>query len=385
MKFVSLPRLKLKRLKFPSFFLLTSLILSLAVLCQTGLAQQQAQLSLVDIITALRSKKATVAERNQLLTEGVKQRGITFTLNSDLEKELRNAGASDELVEAIRQKSPVIKVSATPQPKVEPSPVSTPRQPDATFYQNRANANFVLGEYDLAVADYSKAIELNSKDSTIYFSRALAHFNKKSYNLAIADYDKVIELAPDESTAYYNRATALEKVGNFEKAMSDYQKAFELDATNELAKNSAARLQAALPKPSPTTQTKEANKEPNKETNKETNKEPNKEAKKESTTVAANIDPTQPVNVGSLNPLVVKLVMPAYPPMERQRYVQGLVTVQVTIDEQGKVISAKATAGPPTLRPSSEYAARNSKFKPYMVGDKAVKATGFITYNFKAN
>lgn len=373
MKPVSLPRTNSKHLRFFSLFLLTPLFLSLTLFSQIGMAQQT-QLSLVDIVAALRSKKVSLAERNQLLTEGIKQRGITFALNPDLEKELRTAGADDTLIAAIREKSPVIKVSATPQPKVEatPNPISTPRPPDAAFYQNRANANFVMGEYDIAIPDYNKAIELNPKDSTIYFSRALAYFNNKNFNQAIADLDKVIELDPDEAMAYFKRGAALEKVGSFEKALNDYQKAVQLDADNDLAKTAMLRLQATLSKPVPTPQTKEVvqNKEPVPQ-NKETTE----------TTEISN--PNTPMSMGALNRFAERLAIPAYPAVERQRNTEGLVTVEIDLDEEGKVISAKATSGPKGLRQSAEDAVRKSKFKPVVVGSKAVKATGFINFNFK--
>ncbi|MDQ3635852.1 MAG: energy transducer TonB [Acidobacteriota bacterium] len=44
----------------------------------------------------------------------------------------------------------------------------------------------------------------------------------------------------------------------------------------------------------------------------------------------------------------------------------GLVTVEVIINKDGKVISAKAINGPKGLRRPSEIATRNSTFKPYM-------------------
>ena len=369
MKYSTFPRKGLTRLSFFSLFLLTPFIFSLTFFSQ-NIAAQQSQLGLVDIVAVLRSKKVTLAERNQLLTEGVKQRGITFALNAELEKELRLAGADEALVAAIREKSPVVKVTPTPQPKVEIVPVSTPKAPDAAFYQNRANANFVMGEYDTAIADYNKAIELNSKDSTIFFSRALAHFNNKSFSLAIADFDKVVELDPKEAMAYFKRGNALEKVGNFEKALTDYKKAVELDSDNEPAKTAMMRVQAALPKPVPPTPTKEV-----------------KETAPDKTAVVntPNANPNEPMNFGALNRFAAKLSIPLYPVIERQRSTEGLVTVEITLDEEGKVISAKATSGPKGLRSSAEDAVRRSKFKPVVVGDKAIKATGFINFNFKVS
>jgi TonB family protein len=368
MNFVSFPRIGLKHLKFFSLFLLMPLIFSLSAMAQ------QPQLSLVDIITVLRSKKVTQNEKNQMLTEGVRQRGITFALNADLEKELRLAGADDTLVAAIREKSPAVKVSATPQPKLEASPVSTQKTPDFAFYQNRANANFVMGEYDTAITDYNKAIELNPKEAAVYFSRGLAHFNKQSFTPAIADFDKVIELDPKEAMAYFKRGNALERTGNFEKALTDYQKAVELDPDNEPAKAALQKLQAALPKPVPA----------NPNTAVVQKKDPvpqNTPANTGAETSGTN----EAANFGALNRFATRLALPIYPAIERQRTTEGLVTVEVNLDEEGKVVSAKAISGPKGLRQAAEDAVRKSKFSPVKVGDKTVKATGFINFNFKLN
>ncbi len=374
MNFLSFPRTGLKHLK-----LFSLLLLLLPMIFAYSAAAQQAQLSLVDIITVLRSKKVTQSEKNQLLTEGVKQRGVTFALNADLEKELRAAGADDALVAAIREKGPAVKVSSTPQPKIEASPVPVKKEPDFSFYQNRANANFVMGEYDTAITDYNRAIELNPKESAVYFSRGLAYFNKQSYTPAIADFDRVIELDPKEAMAYFKRGNALEKTGNFERALSDYQKAVELDPENEPAKAALQKLQAAIVKPTPT-QTTPTNtatlqkKEPTPQNTTPTNPTPT-----ETTTS------TEPTNFGALNRFATRLAIPVYPNVERQRSTEGLVTVEVSLDEEGKVVSAKAISGPRGLRQAAEDAVRKSKFNPVKVGDKPVKASGFINFNFKLN
>ncbi|MBS1794311.1 MAG: tetratricopeptide repeat protein [Acidobacteria bacterium] len=369
-----MPLFDSNRLRFFVLFLLAPLVLSLLLLARPA-AAQNAQLSLVDIITVLRSKKVSLEERNQLLTEGVRQRGITFALNADLEKELRTAGADDALVSAIRDKSPIVKVSATPVPKPEPTPipVATPKPPDYTFYQNRANANFVLGEYDTAIVDYNKAAELNPKEPTIFFSRALAYFNNRNFSPAIADFDRVIELDPKEAMAYFKRGAALEKIGNFEKALADYQKTVALDSDNEPAKAAVQRLQAALPKPEPPRPTIVVQ-------NKPTETKPTETVP----TVMENAGANEPAPMGAMNRFATRLAMPVYPPFEKQRATEGLVTVEVVLDEEGKVLSAKATSGPKGLRNAAEDAARRSKFRPVIVGDKAIKATGFINYNFKA-
>ncbi|HEY0426879.1 MAG TPA: TonB family protein [Pyrinomonadaceae bacterium] len=364
MKTASLPRTNLKRLYLAPFFLL-SLIFSL----NTFSNAQSPQLSLADILIALRSKKVTLAERNKLLADAVKERGITFALSPEIEKELANTGADKDLVDAIRQKSPQIKPVSLPQPTPAPTPIPTPTPPDFTFYQKRAVGYIVKGEYDLAVSDYNKVIELKPDDASTYLNRGLAFYNKKSYDLAISDYNKAIELNPKDATAYMNRGESYEKQGNLSKAASDYQKAVDLDASNEMAKAYLQRLQAEQAKlavmPTQQNQPTTQNKETPAVT--ETSKTP------------------QTLEIGQLNALAVNLTMPTYPEIARKTNVKGTVTVQITLDEDGKIISAKATEGPAMLRSAAEDAARKSKFKPAKSGDKTVRASGFIVYNFKGN
>jgi TonB family protein len=91
-----------------------------------------------------------------------------------------------------------------------------------------------------------------------------------------------------------------------------------------------------------------------------------------------------PVNVGPLNDRAVNLQTPSYPPIARETRASGRVQVQVTIDENGNVNSARAVSGNPLLRSSAENAARSSTFNPVRVGGRTVKATGFVVYNFVA-
>lgn len=348
-----------KTLRFYLFIFVLLLTFSLSVFPQT---EQPAQLSLADILIALRSKKASLPEKNKILAEAVKVRGITFTLTEEIEKELMSGGADSELVGAIRLKNPVIKPQPTPAVKIQPTPVPTPTAID---FQRRANASVANGEFDSAIADYSKVIEMKSADATTYLNRGFSHFNKKNIELAIADYDKAIEINPKELMAYLKRAQANEETGKIETAIADYQKALELDSENESARNNLKRLQdqiaaaKAAEQPQPTTGNKQ--------------------------NIPTTVTSSEPVNLGNLNSLAVNLVVPTYPTLAQKSNTSGKVTVQVTLDEEGKVTSAKAVDGPPLLRGASEDAARKSKFKPAMVNGQAVKSTGFIVYNFKGN
>ena len=73
---------------------------------------------------------------------------------------------------------------------------------------------------------------------------------------------------------------------------------------------------------------------------------------------------------------------PPYPPLARTANMQGTVAVQIVIDEQGRVASAKATSGPPLLLNAAVQAAYRARFTPTVLGGQAVKVTGSISYNF---
>lgn len=73
---------------------------------------------------------------------------------------------------------------------------------------------------------------------------------------------------------------------------------------------------------------------------------------------------------------------PPYPPIAKAANIQGTVVVQIVIDEQGQVINAKATGGPPLLLNAAVQAAYKASFTPTVLGGQPVKVTGSITYNF---
>ena len=73
---------------------------------------------------------------------------------------------------------------------------------------------------------------------------------------------------------------------------------------------------------------------------------------------------------------------PSYSPVAVRAGIQGKVKVEVMIDAEGNVTSAKAVEGHQFLRLDAEEAAHRSKFKPAMFDGKPIKAKGYIIYNF---
>lgn len=83
---------------------------------------------------------------------------------------------------------------------------------------------------------------------------------------------------------------------------------------------------------------------------------------------------------GTIKRKAVYLPKPRYSREAFEAGADGTVRVEVTIDAEGSVVSAKAATGNPLLFAASEEAARKTKFRRSDVADET--ETGFLTYNF---
>ena len=332
-----------------------SVIAAFAVLLAIGTITTFAQnppLSLADLLIGLRSKKATIEERNQILTTAVKERGVTFAMSPEIEKELAATGADANLIAAVKAKTQPVKPVAVATPAATPTPVP----PDAAFFQKRADEHAEKGEFDAAFNDYSKAVEMKGDDANLYVKRGRTLVSLKSYDRSVKDFDKAIELNPKTAIAFFNRGASFEKLGDAQKALADYKKAAQLDETNEAAKTEAKRLQDQFDQ---------------------------EEAAKRAAEKPKVVVKPEFLNLGALsNSNAVRLVMPTYPVMARQSRVEGKVSVEVELDLEGNVVSADATSGPAMLKQAAEDAAKKSKFNPATFNGEPIKAKGVVTYNF---
>jgi TonB family protein len=88
------------------------------------------------------------------------------------------------------------------------------------------------------------------------------------------------------------------------------------------------------------------------------------------------------VSLGVINGRATYKPQPVYPQAARLARIQGVVSVQIVIDEVGRVVSAQATGGHAMLRQAAVDAARRARFSPTFLSNQPVRATGVITYNF---
>jgi tetratricopeptide (TPR) repeat protein len=116
---------------------------------------------------------------------------------------------------------------------------------DAPYY-NRAQAKRLKKDAAGAIADYTRAIELGSQNPAAYNNRGNARAENNDRDGAIADYTRAIELKPDYARAYYNRAVAKEAEGDAVGADADFKSAEKLDPGLADEKKSAPRESPAV-------------------------------------------------------------------------------------------------------------------------------------------
>ena len=134
---------------------------------------------------------------------------------------------------------------------------------NATAYFIRGYAYLNRSEYSQAISDLTQATRLNPNYAVAYNIRGNAYRKKGEHDegclgekcppkdneyseKAIADYTKAIELNPNYAEAYSNRGNMYYRKGNSVKAIADYKTALQLNPNNAEAKEK-------LEKPTPFT------------------------------------------------------------------------------------------------------------------------------------
>ncbi|MCP4364404.1 MAG: tetratricopeptide repeat protein [Planctomycetes bacterium] len=99
---------------------------------------------------------------------------------------------------------------------------------EADTYYNRGNAHLHKGEYEEAISNYTKALEIEPQSAEVYASRGLAYSQIGQNDKAISDFNKALEINPQYALAYNNRAVVYYTIKEYDKAWKDVHKAQKL-------------------------------------------------------------------------------------------------------------------------------------------------------------
>jgi tetratricopeptide (TPR) repeat protein len=114
----------------------------------------------------------------------------------------------------------------------------------------RSSVYLHKGDKDLAIADMTRAIELDPQNASRYGIRGLVYLGKGEHHRAIADFTKAIELQPSApgrllAGHYRMRGIAYQRTHNADLAIADFRRALAIDPDHQRTKDRLRRLGAA--------------------------------------------------------------------------------------------------------------------------------------------
>src|SRR6266536_1024347 len=99
----------------------------------------------------------------------------------------------------------------------------------AAAYANRGIAELKSSDWDRAIADFNRALQVDPKLAPAYANRGLARARKGDLDGAIADYNRALQLDPKNAKAYDNRGIAKLERGDLVGAIADFNRALQFD------------------------------------------------------------------------------------------------------------------------------------------------------------
>lgn len=105
---------------------------------------------------------------------------------------------------------------------------------DYKYFLDNGIHNFQMGNFKEAIDFINKSLELKNDWAVPYFYRGASYHAMDEYDEAMLDYTKAIQLDEKMVDAYYNRAKIILSRKdidnpNIEKAVADLEKALEFD------------------------------------------------------------------------------------------------------------------------------------------------------------
>jgi tetratricopeptide (TPR) repeat protein len=116
----------------------------------------------------------------------------------------------------------------------------------AEAYNNRGESKEKLMDYQGAVKDFDKAIGADSDFVDAYLNRARLKAQLKDYRGALTDFDQIIQKKPGCVDAYLDRATIRSRLREYEEAIEDLNTVIKLNPTRAKAYNNRGIARAIL-------------------------------------------------------------------------------------------------------------------------------------------
>ena len=109
----------------------------------------------------------------------------------------------------------------------EPTSLRSPKAV-AREHLTQANASYIAREYEEALSEYDRALELRPDDPSTLYNKGTTLADLHRHEDALATFNRALELRPGHPSTLYNRGILLRKLGRQEEALADYDRSLEL-------------------------------------------------------------------------------------------------------------------------------------------------------------
>ncbi len=122
---------------------------------------------------------------------------------------------------------------------VRPALAISPTQQKSAISTNRMNAESLFergtkkiarGDYQGAITDFDRVIELNPNYIEAYCNRGMAHLGLGNLSQAIAEFDLALQVAPRHADALNRKGIVLAQQGNLDRAVDSFGRALSFDS-----------------------------------------------------------------------------------------------------------------------------------------------------------
>jgi len=118
---------------------------------------------------------------------------------------------------------------------------------NAVFFNDRGYSKIWLGQYEEAILDFDRAVEVGIGDisnlEVVYANRGFSKMRLGHYEEAILDFDRAVEVGIEDISilivVYPYRGFSKMKLGLYEEAIEDFNRLIELDSSFKVAFNNS--------------------------------------------------------------------------------------------------------------------------------------------------
>jgi len=280
---------------------------------------------------------------------------------------------------------------------------------DAEVHFTRGEAYLRSNQYGDAIKEFQQAVAINPKWPDAYFKLGMAYSavpltngdTGENLKAALKAFEKAVQLRPEWPEALTELGSKYSSLLQYDKAIGSLKKAIALNAELEQAHENLAiaylyighyteardrlleaiRIKPEFPRPHKLLGLAYLILDEREKALAQyqilQSLDPEM-ARYLNSAIQSRSKPTFGVTSGKL----ISVPKPDYPAAAKSNGISGSVTVEVEIDEEGKVTSVRSLNGPVELRSAAEAAAMKARFTATKLSGTGVTVKGVITFNF---